>query len=155
MNEEVKYLVLIVALSAAFVSVASSVQANHFSICSPGCNTTVVWWNDTVNVTGVGTNLASVTARVDGVTACATTTSSTGNWNCSFIAPQGIGDYNLSVAVGSTVDDFVLKVRPSFGQKPVGSASRFVLETPWAIQEPSGKIRSLVVRLTVSRGPPS
>lgn len=151
---EVKYLVVAAFASAFFVGALGFVQANHFSTCSPGCNSTVVWWNDTVNVTGIDVAGATMTARIDGKTACTTTASSSGNWNCTFTAPQEIGKYNLSVANGTAADDIVLTVRPGYGEKPTGTAQKFVLETPSAIQEPSGRIRTLLARLVVSRGPP-
>jgi len=153
MDAEVKYLACAVVLFLALVAIVGMVDASHFSVCSPACNTTVIWWNDTVNLTGTGGAAVAVTARVNGVTACATTTAASGNWNCNFIGPQSVGDYNLSVAVGSTVDDLTLSVRPSYGEKPTGSASRFVLEIPSAIQEPSGRLITLLTRLTISRGP--
>lgn len=152
---EIKYPLAGVALLAFSITVIGLVQANHFSICSPGCNSTVVWWNDTVNVTGVGSALASVTARLNGVTACTTTTSASGNWNCSFPAPYEVGRYNLSVAVGTAADDSVLAVKPSYGVQPASGTSRFVLEVPETVQEPSGRINNLIARLFVYRGPPT
>lgn len=152
---EVKYLVIVVGVAAALLSFVESVQANHFLTCSPGCNTTTVWWNDSVSVNGTGAVATAVAARVNGITACTTTSSSTGFWNCTFSAPTGVGNYNLSVAVGSAADDITLKVRPSYGEKPTGTAQRFVIEIPSVIQEPSGVLKMLVSRLTVSHGPPA
>ena len=151
----VKYLVLVAFSSLIFLAMMSFVQANHFSVCSPGCNTTIVWWNDTVNVTGSNGADASVTVRLDGTTACTTTVVVGGSWNCTFTAPREVGSYNISVTVGSTTDDSTLIVRPNYGEEPTGTASRFVLETPLAMQEPSSEIRTLLTRLTVSQGPPS
>lgn len=147
----VKYLLLIVAAFAVLSVAIGFGQANHFSICSPGCNTTVVWWNETVNVTGTASADQSVTARIDGTTVCQTNTGG-GGWNCTFDAPREAGDYNLSVTVGSTTDDSTLTVRPIYGFEPIGTISRFVIEVPSAIQEPSGGVNTVVSRLTVSRG---
>jgi hypothetical protein len=68
---------------------------------------------------------------------------------------MNVGSYNLSVAVGSSVDQSTLFVRPTFGREATGAVSRLVIETPFAVQEPSGQINALVTRLTVSRGTPS
>lgn len=109
-------------------------------------------WNDTVNVTGVGDNGVSVTARLDGATICTAIVGSSGIWSCNFLAPLTIGSYNLSLTVGSTVTDHILAVRPTYGEEPTGTTSRSVLELPMLIQEPSGIIRTIISRLKVSRG---
>lgn len=106
-----------------------------------------------MNVTGIGGANDAVTARIDGKTACTTTASSSGHWNCTFLAPHEVGKYNLSVTVGSTADESTLTVRPTYGFEPVGTLSRFVFEIPFVIQEPSGVVRSVLARLTVSKGP--
>lgn len=150
---EVKYFVIAVVASSIYLLAISFVQATHFSTCSPGCNTTIVWWNDTVNVTGNGSATVSVTARIGGTTVCSTTTGASGWWNCTFTAPQQVGKYNLSVTVGTVTDDSTLTVKPVYGEEPTGTAAKFVLETPSAIQEPSGRIRDVLSRLIISRGP--
>lgn len=152
---EVKSFVLAVMVPAAMILFAVSTEAVQFSTCSPGCNVTSVWWNDTVNITGVGTALAAVSSNISGSPACSTTTSATGNWNCTFLAPNDVGTYNLSVAVGASVDSSLLKVKPSYGQVPSGTASRSVLEIPLAMEQPSGRISVILSRLIVSHGGPS
>lgn len=156
MREEVKYLAFASVVSASFFALVMSADANHFSLCyAGGCNVTTVWWNDTVNATGVGSAAVSVTVRVDGTPVCSTTTAASGGWSCQFQAPNQVGSYNLSVAVGSVVDESVLRVRPVYGLEPSGTNPRFVIESPLATLEPSGRTRVVLSRLTVSEGLPS
>lgn len=117
-------------------------------------NYTTFWWNDSVNVTGEGAEGESVTVVVDGVTKCSTNIPSSNIWGCRFYTPFSIGSYNLSVTAGSLVEYTTFFVSPIYGTKPTGSLSRFVLETPFAMQEPSGAISSIIARLTISRGIP-
>lgn len=152
---EVKYLVPCLFACAFFIFITTFAEANHFSVCSPSCNVTVVWWNDTLNINSVSDVDGTATVRIDGVIACSTPITNGQSWSCNTLAPMRIGTYNLSVAYsGGTSDDVLLVVRPTFGQQNTGSASRFVSETPWAMQEPSGDITNVVARLTVSRGIP-
>jgi hypothetical protein len=152
---EVKYLVLCIIAGAIFLFVMTFVEANHFSVCSPNCNVTVVWWNDTLNVTSVSNVDGTATVRVDGKTFCSVSITNGQGWSCAFQAPMRIGTYNLSVAYsGGTSDDVLLVVRPTFGKENTGSASRFVSENLWAMQEPSGDITNVISRLTVSKGIP-
>lgn len=127
-----------------------TVTGSSFSVSQ-----TTAWWNDSVNVSGVGNASVSVTATINGVPACSTTTSSGGLWNCTFLAPLSIGPYNLSVVVGTAAYYTKISVKPSYGQKPTGTTQRSVLETPFVILEPSGALRMLVARLTVSHGTPT
>lgn len=151
---EVKYLLILVFAGAFILLISDSGFANHFSICAPGCNSTVVWWNDTLNVTGSRGGSDAVTVSIDGSTRCSIPSGSAGTWSCVMQAPMEVGSYNLSVSVGSITDESTLLVRPTFGREATGAISRLVIETPFAVQEPSGSINSLLTRLTVSRGLP-
>jgi len=132
-------------------------------IATVNLNATIFWWNDSVNISGIatytnGTGIASstVAVTVGGVT-CSNTTDVNGNYNCIFRAPLELGTYTANINVtnssGSTFTNSTsLIVKPTYGETPVGSVSRSVIEVPMLLQEPSGRIRKVIVRITVWPG---
>lgn len=120
------------------------------------------WWNDSVTVMGNATytnGTAIASAQVNMTTSktrCSNTTESDGEYFCTFRAPLEIGTYNLTVNVTnstgtSNYNYTTLTVRPKYGENVIGTTGRIVYEIPFVIQEPSGRIRVVVIRVTAWR----
>ena len=121
-----------------------------------------VFWNDTIRINGsarygnlTGVYNAPVNITV-GSAKCDNTTDGTGNFTCVFGAPQELGIYTVLVNVTnntgySTTNTGTLNVEFNYGDKPIGTISRVVYEVPVLLQEMSGRIRIVFVRLMAWR----
>jgi hypothetical protein len=125
-------------------------------------NATKVWWNDSVSASGIakyanGTGISgTVNLTVDGKTYICPDTSD-GNWSCVFNAPLRIGSYLVTVKITNSTgyvfqNSTSLKVSPSYGKNPIGSATRVVYELPMLIQDLNGEIRAVLARIIVWKG---
>ncbi len=117
------------------------------------------WWNDSVtlmgnatytNGTGIKSESISVVSPKFG---CTNTTDESGQYFCTFRAPLEIGTYNATINVtnstGTSNYNYTnVVVRPKYGQTIIGTTGRSVFEIPFVIQEPSGRIRVITVRIT-------
>ena len=125
-------------------------------------NSTKVWWNDSVNASGIakyanGTGISgAVNLTVDDTTyACPNTED--GNWSCVFNAPLRIGSYLVTVKIVNSTgyvfqNTTSLKVSPFYGKHPIGSGTRVVHELPMLIQDLNGEIKTVLARIIVWRG---
>jgi hypothetical protein len=120
-----------------------------------------VWWNDTITVSGVATYTnGSAIANADvSITVsnrrCETITEDDGSYLCTFTAPLELGNYELKVNVtnstgSSIINTTTLLVQLSYG-KALSTEPRGVYEIPFIMQEPSGRIRTVVVVVTAWR----
>lgn len=120
------------------------------------------WWNDSVTVMGNATytNGTAIKSERVNVTStkinCANTTDTSGQYFCTFRTPLEIGTYNLTVNVTnstgtSNYNYTTLTVKPKYGENVIGTTGRIVYEIPFVIQEPSGRIRVVVIRVTAWR----
>jgi hypothetical protein len=125
-------------------------------------NATKVWWNDSVNASGIakyanGTGISGkVNLTVDSTDYLCPDTSD-GNWSCVFNAPLKIGSYLVTVRITNSTghvfqNSTSLKVSPSYGKNPIGSATRVVYEIPMLIQDLNGEIRSVLARIIIWKG---
>ncbi len=135
------------------------------------------WWADNITISGWATynggypfNSTNGTIVINQTMpnnapnrlVCSTTgNAATGFYSCWYIANYEVGDTTLTVhavrtngAVAGSLSGTV-RVRPTYGQEPAGSTPRHVLEIPGLIQEPSGRIRVVLDRVTVSKGAPN
>lgn len=123
----------------------------------------IYWWNDTITVNGVasytnGTAIASATVNITlGSNTCSNTTASDGSYFCTINAPNNVGTYNLTINVtnstgSSTINSSTILVEPTYGLAPAGTTPRMVYEIPMLMQEPSGKVNVVIVRITAWRG---
>ena len=123
---------------------------------------TTVWWNDSVTVNG-SARYANQTGVYDAIlniivgnARCNNTTDSAGNYTCTFAAPLELGDYlviiNVTNSTGHNITNTTkLSVELNYGNKPIGTIDRVVSEVPIFIQEMSGRIRSVIARITTWR----
>jgi hypothetical protein len=133
-------------------------------------NPLVPWWVEYVNISGYasytnGTPFSSGSIRMNETnngretTLCSVSPSSIGSFYCNFTSKYQVGDTPIGIyaisggsIIGNTTG--IMETKPNYGEKPTGLTSRSVLETPFPIQEPSSVIRTIVARITISRGPP-
>lgn len=150
-----------------FLLIALSFAANSGTV-SIELNATKVWWNDSVNASGVakyssgGGIIGTVSLTVDSAAqSCldqpSPSTDTNGNWNCTFNAPAKIGSYTVTVTVtNGTGSQFqnstTLAVTPYYGDTPSGSADRIVYELPMMIQDLNGEIRTVFAKIMVWKG---
>lgn len=144
----------------AFLILASAVLADTITM-----NTLQnFWWNDSVTIMGNATytNGSSISSATVNITSskfgCSNTTENDGEYFCTFRAPLELGKYSVTVNITnssgagtSNLNYTNLVVRPKYGENVIGTTGRIVYETPFAIQEPSGRIRVVFVRLTAWR----
>jgi len=158
MNTELLIFSVLFLLLLAVFSVATTSDRVTISL-----NATKVWWNDTVNATGVatyanGTGIdGTVSLSVDSTSYSCSPTYSGGNWNCTFNAPNEIGSYTVTVTVtNGTSSTFqsstTLNVAPYYGKTPIGSIDRVVYELPMLIQDINGEIKTVFARIIVWKG---
>lgn len=121
-------------------------------------NISKVWWGDGVLASGSVFNstngsVSDVTVRVqfNNTVFCSATSNSTGGWSCGFAAPNETGSYQLDANISNTKFSATLTVAPNYGEKPSGTTERTVYEQPMLIQEPTGKIQIVFVRVLVWR----
>jgi hypothetical protein len=138
---------------------------------------TSAWWNESATVSGTAfanggsssfnSSLGTITinrtaysiysGNPGSSSICTTTADSSGAYSCSFTSPLEVGEYRVFVHAqnlsGYTLasSQSTLIVRPTYGISPIGTAPRSVYEQPFIIQEPSGKIRTIIVRIITSR----
>jgi hypothetical protein len=147
------FLLLLIALS-----LAASTDTVTISL-----NATKVWWNDTINATGVatyanGTGIGgSVSLNVDGISYSCSRTYSNGKWNCTFNAPLEIGSYSVTVTItndtsSTTQNTTTFSVAPYYGKTPIGTSDRVVYELPMLIQDMNGEIKTIFARIIVWKG---
>jgi len=153
---------LIFSIIFLFLIIAISLAATSDTV-TISLNATKVWWNDTVNATGVatyanGTGIGgTVSLSVDSTSQSCSPTYSNGKWNCTFNAPTEIGSYTVTVtitnATGSTVQNSTsLTVAPNYGKTPIGSIDRVVYELPLIIQDMNGEIKTIFAKIMVWKG---
>ena len=146
------FLLLLLALSLAATSDTVTISLNA----------TKVWWNDSVNASGVatyanGTGIhGTVSLSIDGANPSCQSTYN-GNWNCTFNAPTKIGSYTVAVTItndtGSTTQSSTsLTVAPYYGKTPIGSITRVVYEIPMIIQDLNGEIKTIFAKIMVWKG---
>ena len=125
-------------------------------------NSTNVWWNDSLLVYGKILNSSNqpisnalVRVKLLGQT-CETYSLPDGSYNCTLLAPLELGTYTLWV--NATKDTLVLtnsstlEVKVVYGETPTSLTERSVLEKYYLMQEPSGNISMVKVRLIVWKG---
>ena len=127
-------------------------------------NVTKYWWNDSVSINGTALysngdpiSDGSVSVELNNKIYCTTNTTPSGNYNCSFTAPLELGTYDVLVNVTSSTGSMFtnttsMKVQVKYGKTPIGTTDRIVYEQPMLIQEPSGRIRIVWVRIMVWGG---
>jgi len=121
-------------------------------------NITKTWWNEQVLAYGkvlLGLNPIggeTVTVKINTETKCSTQTNSSGDYECSFYAPNELGSYNVKAEASGAEASTTLEVKPSYGERPIGTIDRVVYEIPVLIQELSGRIRRIFARVIVWRG---
>jgi len=123
-------------------------------------NSSDIWWGDALNASGTakypnGTGIAygSVTAAMAGTTCSCVGTTFSGNWYCTFTAPQELGSYTLTITVANDTSTFTntttINVKASYGATASGTGSRVVYETPALMQQLDGAIKKVWVRIKV------
>ncbi|MBI5872047.1 hypothetical protein HZB88_03090 [archaeon] len=119
-------------------------------------NMTKVWWNDTVNASGATTANRWVQINRSSIAICNLTANINGFYNCSFNAPEEIGSYTYTAYdlsnTGSVLaqTSTILTVALTYGGNTTrGDVSAY--EVPMLIQEPTGKIRTVTVKIKVWR----
>jgi hypothetical protein len=121
-------------------------------------NVSKVWWEDDIQASGTLYNSSggipneNVNVTLDGVIKCSVTTDSNGNYDCDFTAPNELGDYKVNATSENASVSTVLQVRPSYGELPIGTIDRVVYEQPYLMQDKSGKIRIVQVKVTLYKG---
>lgn len=133
-----------------------SFSANSLTI---SLNSSKVWWQDGILASGTlldagnnPINNALVEVKISGTTQCSDTTNATGQWDCSFTAPNEIDIYTVTAQNDTTTASTTLTVAPNYGATPVGTIDRVVYEVPMLIQDLTGKIKQIFVRITVWQG---
>lgn len=156
-----------VLASAASVVFFLSILPIAESVTTVVMNTTIdsAWWNETVvfrgsiyNETGaVGS--ATVNVTIGSVHKCGNTSSSDGSFSCSFQMPLEVGRYNLTVNITNTTDSVfnytMVSVKPTYGESPSRTTPRSIFQIPILMQEPSGSIKIVLLRVLAWRGQPS
>jgi hypothetical protein len=153
----------------AFASIYFTVSLPNITLqINKTFNPLIPWWAEYVNISGyvsyengtpfTGTIVVNETgpgkpeSRI-----CQRSLSSSGSFYCNFTSKYQVEDTMIWIyaksgnkVVANTSD--LLETKPNYGQRPVGSTPRFVLETPLTIQEPSSVIRTIITRLIIHRG---
>ncbi|MEM7825276.1 MAG: hypothetical protein QW412_00245 [Candidatus Aenigmatarchaeota archaeon] len=118
-------------------------------------NSSTSWWKDSILAYGEakysdGTPIqnAEVKIFVDKEIDCPNTNSS-GEWFCSFEAPNEIKKYQVFVNVNGILNSTSFKVAPNYGKVPSGLVDRVVYEEPILIQDLNGKIKIVWMRVMV------
>jgi hypothetical protein len=157
---KVVILILILIIFLLFISFSFATEGT----VTISLNASKVWWNDTVNASGVATYSSgspihgNVSISLDStIYSCPSTNAATGYWNCTFNAPLELGIYivlvNVTNITGSSFTNTIsLAVAPNYGLKPIGTINRVVYEVPMLIQDLNGKIRQAWVRIMVWKG---
>jgi len=124
-------------------------------------NSSEIWWNDPLNVSGIasypnqtGVAAGTVAASIADKSYDCPATDANGNWYCVINAPQELGSYTLTVTItNSTSATFVntttVNVKASYGAVATGTGSRVVYETPLLMQQLNGAIKKVWVRVKV------
>jgi|GEM_PF-2361991 len=125
-------------------------------------NSSNVWWNDSLLIYGKVLNsanepISNALVRVELLDqTCETYSLEDGSYNCTLLAPLELGSYR--VFVNATKDNFTLtnsstiKVKVVYGEAPTSLTERTVLEKYYLMQEPSGNISMVKIRLIVWKG---
>jgi len=125
-------------------------------------NSTNFWWNDSLLIYGKVLNstnqpISNALVKVKLLDqTCETYSLQDGSYNCTLLAPLELGTYRLWVNV--TKDTFALtnsstlEVKVVYGKTPTSLTERSVLEKYYLMQEPSGNISMVKVRLIVWKG---
>lgn len=153
---------LIFSILLLFLLIAFSLAANSDSV-TISLNVTRVWWNDSVNASGLATYAdgsgisGTVSLDIDGSSQSCPATNSNGEWKCTFNAPIKIGSHSVTVTVtNSTGSKFqntaTLTVAPYYGKTPIGLTDRTVYESPMLIQDMNGEITTVFARIMVWKG---
>ncbi|MBI4894188.1 MAG: LamG domain-containing protein [Candidatus Aenigmarchaeota archaeon] len=158
----------IAAPVGAGFTVSATVSINILNI-NKTFSPLVPWWVEYVNISGYaaytnGTPFGSGSIRMNETnggretTLCSVSPSPSGSFYCNFTSKYQVGDTPIgiyAISGGTIIGNVtgVMETKPNYGERPAGLTSRSVLETPFPIQEPSSIIRTIVARLTISRGP--
>ena len=152
-----KSLIFLLFLTLVFLLMFNlSLSANTVTM---SLNASKVWWQDGILANGTLVNATNdpipnvaVTVKIGGTTQCSDTTNATGHWECSFTAPNEISIYTVTAETATETASTTLTVAPTYGDTPVGTVDRIVYEVPILIQDMSGKIKQIFVRITVWKG---
>jgi len=123
-------------------------------------NSTQVWWNDSIYAFGnakysTGSPIqGEVYLKIDNKKFSCGTTDENGDWNCTFNAPIEIGEYEVEVNVTNStgysfLNSTLFKVSPFYGKKALRKSNKIVLEIPTLLQDMSGKITKVLLKLYV------
>ena len=121
-------------------------------------NSSKAWWEDGIQASGTLYNSSggipneNVNVTLDGVIRCSVMTDSNGHYSCDFTAPNELGNYKVNATSGNASVLIILQVRPSYGELPIGTTDRVVYEQPYIMQDKSGKIRIVQVKVTLYKG---
>jgi hypothetical protein len=121
-------------------------------------NSSSIWWEDDIQASGTLYNSSggipneNVNVTLDGVIKCSVTTDSNGHYNCDFTAPNELGNYKVNATSENASVLTILQVRPSYGELPIGTIDRVVYEQPYLMQDKSGKIKIIQVKVTIYKG---
>ena len=125
-------------------------------------NSTNFWWNDSLLVYGKILNssnqpISNALVKVKLLDqTCETYSLQDGSYNCTLLAPLELGTYRLVVSVTkdtlTLTNSSTLEVKAIYGATPTSLTERSVLEKYYLMQEPSGNISMVKVRLIVWRG---
>jgi hypothetical protein len=125
-------------------------------------NSTKVWWNDSLNASGIakyanGTGISGTVNLIVDSTNYPCPDTSDGNWSCIFNAPLKIGSFLITVKITNSTgyifqNSTFLEVSPSYGKNPIGSVTRVVYELPMLIQDLNGEIRIVLARVIAWKG---
>lgn len=122
----------------------------------------LAWWNDSILVIGNafyenGSAIPNgdVEITLDSVPYCLNTTNSRGSFNCTFFAPTTLGSYTLMANVTKDDESFTntttLDVKIFYGSSPIGKQERVVYEVPMVVQDVTGEIKRVLVKIFVWR----
>lgn len=157
---------IFIFLSFLAVSFISLLLLSGFSIADSATVTstaTTVWWNDSVTISGNATYSNGSVRYPDtvnitvGNVKCNNNTQTNGGYFCTFKAPLELGIYNVSINITNSTGNSILNhttltVKAKYGETPIGNVPRAVYETPLIMQEPSGRIRIVFIRIMAWRG---
>jgi len=122
-----------------------------------------VWWNGSATASGVAKfsngdpiGNSDLNITLNSIRYCTNTTDVSGNYACTFTAPNVIGDYALVVNVTTLSSTYTntttLSVSPTYGKTPVASTEKVVYEVPMLILDQDGSIKTIWIKVTVWKG---
>ncbi|MDI6798693.1 MAG: carboxypeptidase-like regulatory domain-containing protein [Candidatus Aenigmarchaeota archaeon] len=153
MNKKILFVFALSSLVGIYYLNTTNSASNSITI---NLKPTKVWWNDSVlaygkllDSDGLPIQGAAVSVKIDNQLKCSSETNSSGDYNCSFNAPNELGSYTVTSEAEGAVATATLEVKASYGEKPIGTIDRIVYEVPLLIQEMSGRIRRVFARIMV------